>query len=338
MSLTLPAGPRLLVEATLRPVQGDRFQPTGFPALGAATYQLHDGTRMLLVESAQSMANRLEATALEPGTVTPRPFLAGMPYVLVTRDGQPLTSSLVEAHRINSPYILEGSDESFRHKLVEELEVKGEGAVDERRLARVLARHDLGSLLHGVFLAKKEIAGGRYRLRRALSGFIEARDVAAVSSGGVKNDHVNPSGDTGIGFGNVPFAREEFTASSVTAYFNLDLAQLRAYRLGEALTELLMLMGMWKIRSLIDQGLRLRTACDFDVVDVHVTRPSEFTLPTAADMEGRIAPLIVQCTHDGYFAAPAITNVQWSDGGSAKGAKKARGKKGIASGNAEGDE
>ena len=39
-----------------RPVQGDRFQPTGFPSLGAATYQTKDGVK-LLVESAQSMAN-----------------------------------------------------------------------------------------------------------------------------------------------------------------------------------------------------------------------------------------------------------------------------------------
>ena len=30
---------RLLFTVPLRPVQGDRFQPTGFPNLGAATYQ-----------------------------------------------------------------------------------------------------------------------------------------------------------------------------------------------------------------------------------------------------------------------------------------------------------
>lgn len=55
---------RLLFSVPLRPVQGDRFQPTGFPALGAATYQTKDGTK-LLVESAQSMANRLETTCWE---------------------------------------------------------------------------------------------------------------------------------------------------------------------------------------------------------------------------------------------------------------------------------
>jgi len=51
---------RLLIEADFSPIQGTRFQPTGFPDLGAAQYQSVDGDSMLLVESAQSMANRLE--------------------------------------------------------------------------------------------------------------------------------------------------------------------------------------------------------------------------------------------------------------------------------------
>ena len=56
----LATTPRLLLEAPLQPLQGTRFQPTGFPNLGAATYEGPGGERMLLVESAQSMANRLE--------------------------------------------------------------------------------------------------------------------------------------------------------------------------------------------------------------------------------------------------------------------------------------
>ncbi len=51
---------RILMEVDLKPVQGSRFQPTGFPDLGVASYELADGTSMLLVESAQSMGNRLE--------------------------------------------------------------------------------------------------------------------------------------------------------------------------------------------------------------------------------------------------------------------------------------
>nr|WP_256360918.1 type I-U CRISPR-associated RAMP protein Csb1/Cas7u [Methylomonas koyamae] len=56
----LHAAPRLLIEAELQPLQGARFQPTGFPDLGAAVYDGPNGNRLLLVESAQSMANRME--------------------------------------------------------------------------------------------------------------------------------------------------------------------------------------------------------------------------------------------------------------------------------------
>ena len=46
---------RLLMEAPLQPLQGTRFQPTGFPNLGAARYKSPDGGEMLLVESAQRL-------------------------------------------------------------------------------------------------------------------------------------------------------------------------------------------------------------------------------------------------------------------------------------------
>ena len=58
---SLDNAPRLLIKARLKPLQGTRFQPTGFPNLGHAVYDSPDGRgRTVLVESAQSMANRLE--------------------------------------------------------------------------------------------------------------------------------------------------------------------------------------------------------------------------------------------------------------------------------------
>ena len=79
----LKTAPRLLLKATLQPLQGTRFQPTGFPDLGAATYDVPDGRKMLLVESAQSMANRLEAVcwdSVNDDWVEP---LKGLPMVKV---------------------------------------------------------------------------------------------------------------------------------------------------------------------------------------------------------------------------------------------------------------
>jgi CRISPR-associated protein Csb1 len=54
--------PRTVLEADLTPLAGSLFQPTGFPDLGAAEFEAAGGTRALLVESAQSMANWLEST------------------------------------------------------------------------------------------------------------------------------------------------------------------------------------------------------------------------------------------------------------------------------------
>lgn len=319
----LPEGSRILIEADLKPLQGERFQPTGFPDLGHATYRTASGTEMLLVESAQSVANRLETVCWDGSAQDLAPPLRGLPYVRVVRDGQVLTNSLLEAHRLNSPYILEGADRGFFERLEKELGDDDGRPVDLRHLATVLAKYDVNALLHGVFLAKKELAGGRFRLPRALSGFVEARDVAIVSSGGVKNDRVDPSGDTSAGFGNVPFHREEFTAGTITAFFNIDLAQIRGYRLPEPMAELLTTLALWKVRSFLDEGLRLRTACDLEVNGmIRVTRPKGFHLPERDVLEQQLRKLIDQAARTKVFAQPAITEVHYTESKASKGKNK----------------
>ena len=56
------------------------------------------------------------------------------------------------------------------------------------------------------------------------------------------------------GFGNVPFHRTEYTAKRITAYFNLDLAQLRAYGLGESAERFLITLALWKVRKFLETG------------------------------------------------------------------------------------
>ena len=155
---------------------------------------------------------------------------------------------------------MEGKDKRFLNTLKEEFGVLETGPIDRQKLATVVFRYDVNSLLHGVFLAKKELAGGRLRIARALSAFVEADGVQMAASGGVKNDHVNPSGDTTAGFGNVPFARDEYLAESITLYVNVDLAQIRGYGFEELPQRLLILLSLYKLRALISEGLRLRTA------------------------------------------------------------------------------
>lgn len=305
----LKQAPRLLVTATLQPVLGTRFQPTGFPDLGAAAYKTADGASMLLVESAQSMANRLETVCWDSPAndwVTP---LKGLPYVAVNgKDGEQITNSLLEAHRLNSPYILEGSDRTFFTALRKELGVEEEGRVDLQKLAAILLKYDINSLIHGVFIAKKEIAGGRMRVPRALTAFVEASKVSVAASGGVKNDAVNPSGDAKKGFGNVPFHRDEYTGN-ITAYFNLDLAQIRGYGLGESVETLLIAVALYKIQALLNAPFRPRTACDLEVVETTVKAPKGYTIPDLKVLESDIPGLIEKVTGSGVFASPSITNV-----------------------------
>lgn len=94
---------RLLIETELRPIQGARFQPTGFPDLGAAVYETSAGTR-LLVESPQSMANRIELTIWDTAKNGLIAACKGLSYVQVNRatDDTYLTSSVTESHRLNS--------------------------------------------------------------------------------------------------------------------------------------------------------------------------------------------------------------------------------------------
>jgi len=284
---------RLLFEIPLVPLQGRRFQPTGFPSLGAATFQTPAGTS-LLVESPQSMANRLELTCWDEAKQDLKPDLEGISHVKVLRNGAFLTDSILESHRLNSPYILANSNKQFFNEIKRELAVVEAGPIDRHRLSEVLLRYDVGSLIHGVFLEK---IGGRLRVARALSSFIEADGVRVAPSGGVKNDHVNPSGDTRAGFGNVPFPRDEYTAERITLYVNLDLVQLRGYGLGAEALKLLILLALYKLRALLDADLRLRTACDFALADGRVvaTTPAGFELPSLEVLVEALKPAIAGC-------------------------------------------
>ena len=319
--------PRLLMEAELKPIQGTRFQPTGFPDLGAAAYEAPARVEMVLVESAQSMANRMEAVCWNEAGNSPRSALKGMPYVSVALwDSNDTTNSILEAHRLNSPYIMR--DEGFQDQLRAEAGLPGRkekedvGEFNRAALAKTVFKYDPGSVLHGVFLEKLL---GLARLQRCLSGFIEACNSNVADSGGVKNDRIAPAPTSlrqvGLevsateGFGNVPFHRTEYTAERITAYFNLDLAQIRAYGLGENAERFLVTLALWKVRKFLEMGLRLRTACDLDVVGgLQVTRPEGFVVPETRDLETELPGLIKECASDGLFADPPVTELTFSKG------------------------
>jgi len=282
----------LLFEIPLKVRQGHRFQPTGFPNLGAAEFDTPSG-RSLLVESAQSMANWLERVCWDESANHLVEPLRGLSYVKVMHDGKYLTSSVTDSHRLNSPYILESKDKTFFDVLQKDLDVLAKGPIDRKVLAKTLLKYDAGSLVHGVFLAKEQLAGGRLRVARALTAFIEANGVKVAANGGSKQDHVDPTGKAfgqggaEKGFGHIPFPRDEYTAEKTTLYASLDLAQIRGYDLDQPATKMLILLALFKLRSFVDSPMRLRTACTFVKGDGGIASKNVtgFTLPSLDDLK-----------------------------------------------------
>jgi len=317
---------RILIEADLRPVQSPRFQPTGFPDLGAAVFERPDGVRMLLVESAQSMANRLEAVCLKDGGPDIMPELDGLPYVRAALSGkmegkekdtsiqvETCTSSLIEAHRINSPFII--TDKTFQSDFAQKACYSEGNPLNWKNIAKAVFHYDPNSILHGVFMAN--LGDGRVRLPRAITGVIEAEDIREAVSGGVKNNPIDPTGkiraadyDKDV-YGNVPYHRTEYTARRITAFFNLDMALLHGYGLPEEAFGLLVSLGLFKVRQLLARGLRLRTACDLEVVGApRITQPADgLKLPEAAELLADTQKYIQRCAENGLFAAPPVTEI-----------------------------
>ncbi|MGE0790185.1 MAG: type I-U CRISPR-associated RAMP protein Csb1/Cas7u [Sandaracinaceae bacterium] len=304
--------PRFLYEVNLRPVSGARFQPTGFPDLGPAVFRDPQGGERLLVESAQSMANRLERVCWDEGAGALVAPLRGLPYVEV--GGDVSTNSMLEAHRLNSPYVL--ADDAFLAAFKDQAGL-GEGMVDRARFAAALVRFDPNSVVHGTFMSL--IKPGTARLERMLSSFIEAENVEVVASGGVKVDRNDASGkDAGgsaEGFGNVPYHRKEYAAGRIFVSFGLDLAGLRGLRLPPEAARLVVLLSLFKIRAFLDGSMRLRAGCDFEIDDkdpVAKARPEGVELPAYAPLAEAVSKAIAACASQGQFANPPVTKVTYS--------------------------
>lgn len=287
----LDTASRLLVQATLSVAlgTGGRFQPTGFPDLGPALYKGFQQTTsnnessddtspkrdreekivsvdMLLVESVQSIANRLEEVCLQGEDYNTD--CQGIPYVRV-QDGHNsnsfLTSSVREPHRLASPYVLDAkrSDGKTMKQWLSEPEqfsVNKARPVRTWTLAQRLFGIDPGCVLHGVFLEELD---GRLRLPRLVSGYIEACSPNQANSGGVYRGEVTAKD-------NIPYSRQEFTSTAISASFIFHTATLNGYGLQENQRRFLQLWALYKIDRFLNSYLRLRTACEFELGQVTV--------------------------------------------------------------------
>ncbi|MGH9119474.1 MAG: type I-G CRISPR-associated RAMP protein Csb1/Cas7g [Acidimicrobiales bacterium] len=296
---------RLIWSIRLEPATGSFFQPTGFPDVGAARFrrpERDDGAltyrECLLVESAQSMANHLEGVGWNPAEDEPVAELAGLPWVRVVAadDGRFLTSSRVEAHRLGAAFVKDGTldGQDVKQVIRDRFGLRDDTPLDHRRIAREIFALDPLCLIHGVFFAESaKVWPGQPKTHRALTAIIEAVDVEPVISGGVKRDvvrHGISEGEKGAkeGYGSIPFHRQEFAAAEITLHVSLDRLQLRSYGLGDDAAGLLEAVALWELRTLLDRGLRLRTACDLVPVD-------DSGLPPADELAGQIRDGAASC-------------------------------------------
>jgi CRISPR-associated protein Csb1 len=316
------------LDVRLQPLAGVRFQPTGFPDVGPALFQRpvgEDGWQdCLLLESAQSMANHLEATSWDEGLQTPVPAFAGMPYVrVVGADGDYLTSSRTEAHRLAAGFVKDSAlgGVNMKDEIRQRLGLRDNSPHAPRDIARAVFALDPMCLVHGVFFAEKAtVWPGQPKVARALTAFVEAHDVRPAISGGVKRDDVRHTvADTGgaaEGYGFVPFHRTEYVAREIVASFALDLDQLASYGLPEPARALLATAARWEVRRLLDGGFRPRTACDLVVLDAASV---DAVLAPLDQLTDELSSLVARCGDLLGGGEPLV--VSW-DGGKAK-AKKA---------------
>jgi len=95
--------------------------------------------------------------------------------------------------------------------------------------------------------------------------------------------------------------------SSIRAYFNVDLAQLRGYRLPVVAERLLIALALYKIRRFLEEGLRLRTACDFAVTgELKATSPATLVVPESAELASLLPTLIAEARKVKDLMAPAV--------------------------------
>lgn len=300
--------PRLILDVRLSPAVGSAIQPTGFPDLGPAEFDrpLVDGNwqSALLVESVQSVANHLEATGWDRDGQRPVAPLSALPYVAVRdKDNRFLTSSRLEPHRLAGAYVRNAKvdGKTASDWMIDRLGLEKGVPLNWRKIYAALFELDPLCLIHGVFFSDPRWRDfGNPKVRRAVTGVIEAHDIRPLVSGGVKRDDVNPTAGEGRssteGYGFVPFGRTEYTAHEVVLTLALDLEQIRGYGLDQAQTELLVDVALWEIRSLLDRPLRLRTTCDLLVEDGGVTArlPQGWSLPSRDELAERITSSPVQ--------------------------------------------
>lgn len=275
---------RVIISASLKLENGHFLQPTGFPDIGPCMYTDGEGQARCLIESEQSMANRLEAVCMKsPGVwVDVLDFLP----VIEVRDsgsGDLLATNLTEPHRLASSYILEGTVQEkkvvdlFRGRIG--LTDDGSSwALDKRgNLEKLVFALDPAALLHGFQFIQWKFVG--LRQTRIISSRLECvlSKEPEVHYGMVKFDAIEPAGQgekSNKGQSIAAKSRVVPARKGIEATFDIDLLALKSLDLDGIQKKFLLALALWKIGAFLSNkpafdvrsrqtgpALRLRADC-----------------------------------------------------------------------------
>jgi CRISPR-associated protein Csb1 len=275
---------RVIIVAQLSLDNGHCLQPTGFPDIGPCVYTDCDGNERCLIESEQSMANRLESVCMKaPGRWVKE--LEQLPVIelIDQKEGSLLATNLTESHRIASSHILDGKQngKNLGKLLMEKIELKDGGkswALDKRGLLdKAVFAIDPAALLHGFQFMQWEFVG--LRQTRLLSARLECRltEKPDVNYGMVKFDPIQAKpGGTHNNKGQSIAVKSRVVAAkdSISATFDIDVLGLKSLELRADEQEFLLGLALWKIGSFLanrpsfdarsreaSPSLRLRADC-----------------------------------------------------------------------------
>jgi len=276
---------RVIITAQLTLANGAFLQPTGFPDIGSCIYTDADGKKRCLVESEQSMANRLEAVCIRaPGYWIDE--LKQLPVVEVrdTNDAL-LATNVTEPHRIASSYVLQGklNGSDVKDLLTTKLGLERGGSnwpLDKRDvLEKLVFALDPAALLHGFQFVQWDFVG--LRQTRLLSARLEcvlAEEDPEVHYGMVKFDAIEPENtkEKKANKGQSIAAKSRIvpTRDGIQATFDIDLLGLKNLALGDQEKKFLLALTLWKIGAFLSNkpafdarsrqtspSLRLRADC-----------------------------------------------------------------------------
>ena len=288
---------RVLITAELHLANGSFFQPTGFPDIGACIYIDGTGKRRCLVESEQSMANRLESVCMKSPGVWREPLAGKLPLLRVeNKRNRLLATNLTEPHRIASSYVLEGAinGTTLQRKLKEHLGLDGKTwPLDGReKLTQAVFALDPAAILHGFQFMQWETVG--LRATRLLHSRLEAvlADDGEVHYGLVKVDGIEPESSAAkkSNKGQSIAPKTRYVSESIQATFEIDVLALRERPLvsdeqratdgsgNQEAQRFLLALALWKLHQFLTNGpafdartgdtmgaLRLRADCSLAV-------------------------------------------------------------------------